>query len=334
LASIISAITASADDGSGVKSISQLTSIQAAYIKVLGEADGIKLNTTDANKTPTAAEFVTLGVTLGKAGISTDTQQVSALKLLNEVIDGLNTTAVDTVAELTTLASTVDKLMSIAIAATAQASSVGLDAASLTGLGVSGVTPDNLAQVVESIRLTQSSDGQKINSIKLVQSAVDLGIIMSYAQSANNSTAHIAPTLAQYTSAGLLSTDNATNKAINANNLSAINSAVEAKEANDVNQLVALQTIVNTYGKLAEAADGTKGNYKGAALTTSDYRLLGALSNFDSVSGEAGAGTTTSKALGTEQNVAALNLLNDAMDALSFGQQVKYCKDQPRQPSR
>jgi hypothetical protein len=322
LASIISAITASADDGSGVMSISQLTSIQAAYIKVLGEADGIKLNTTDATKTPTAAEFVTLGVTLGKAGISTDTQQVSALKLLNEVIDGLNTTAVDTVAELNTLASTVDKLMSIAIAATAQASGVGLDAASLTGLGVSGVTPDNLAQVVESIRLTQSSDGQKINSIKLVQSAVDLGIIMSYAQSANNSTAHIAPTLAQYTSAGLLSTDNATNKAINANNLSAINSAVEAKEANDVNQLVALQTIVNTYGKLAEAADGTKGNYKGAALTTSDYRLLGALSNFDSVSGEAGAGTTTSKALGTEQNVAALNLLNDAMDALSFGQQV------------
>jgi len=322
LASIISAITASADDGSGVKSISQLTSIQAAYIKVLGEADGIKLNTTDPTKTPTAAEFVTLGVTLGKAGISTDTQQVSALKLLNEVIDGLNTTAVDTVAELTTLASTVDKLMLIAIADTAQASRVGLDAASLTGLGISGVTPDNLAQVVESIRLTQTSDGQKINSIKQVQSAVDLGIIMNYAQSANNSTTHIAPTLTQYISAGLLSTDNATNKAINANNLSAINSAVEAKEANDVNQLVALQTIVNTYGKLADAADGTKGNYKGAALTTSDYRLLGALSNFDSVSGEAGAGTTTSKALGTEQNVAALNLLNDAMDALSFGQQV------------
>ncbi len=322
LASIISAIAASADDGSGVKSISQLTSIQAAYIKVLGEADGIKLNTTDPTKTPTAAEFVTLGVTLGKAGVSTDTQQVSALKLLNEVIDGLNTSAVDTVAELTTLASTVDKLMRIAIADAAQASSVGLDEASLTRLGISGATPDNLAQLVESIRLTQSSDGQKINSIKQLQSAVDLGIIMNYAQSANNSTAHVAPTLTQYISAGLLSTDNATNKAINGNNLSAINSAVEAKEANNVNTIAALQTIVNTYGKLADAADGIKGNYKGAALTTSDYRLLGALSNFDSVSGEAGAGTTTSKALGTDQNVAALNLLNDAIDALSFSQQV------------
>ena len=321
LASIISAIAASADDGSGVKSISQLTSIQAAYIKVLGEADGIKLNTTDPTKTPTAAEFVTLGVTLGKAGLSTDTQQVSALKLINEVIDGLNTTAVDTVAELTTLASTVDKLMRIAISDTAQASSVGLDAASLSGLGISGVTPDNLMQVVEAIRLTQSSDGQKISTIKQIQSAVDLGIIMNYAQSANNSTAHVAPTLPQYISAGLLSTDNATNKAIINNTLSAINSAVEAKEANQVNTLAALQTIVNTYGKLADAADGIKGNYKGAALTTSDYRLLGALSNFDSVSGEAGAGTTTSKALGTDQNAAALNLLNDAMDALSFNNQ-------------
>jgi hypothetical protein len=322
LASIISAIAASADDGSGVKSISQLTSIQAAYIKVLAEADGIKLNTTDPTKTPTAAEFMTLGVTLGKAGISTDTQQVSALKLLNEVIDGLNTTAVDTVAELTTLASTVDKLMRIAIADTAQATSVGLDAASLLGLGISGATPENLAQVVEAIRLTQSSDGQKINSIKQLQSAVDLGIIMNYAQSANNSTAHVLPTLMQYISAGLLSADNATNKSINANNLPAINSAVEAKEANQVNTLAALQTIVNTYGKLADAADGIKGNYKGAALTTSDYRILGALSNFDSISGEAGAGTTTSKALGTDQSVAALNLLNDAIDALSFSQQV------------
>ncbi len=321
LASIISAIAASADDGSGVKSISQLTSIQAAYIKVLAEADGIKLNTTDPTKTPTAAEFMTLGVTLGKAGISTDTQQVSALKLLNEVIDGLNTTAVDTVAELTTLASTVDKLMRIASADTAQATSVGLDAASLLGLGISGATPENLAQVVEAIRLTQSSDGQKINSIKQIQSAVDLGIIMNYAQSANNSTAHVAPTLTQYISAGLLSTDNVTNKAIINNTLSAINSAVEAKEASNVNTLAALQTIVNTYGKLADAADGIKGNYKGAALTTSDYRLLGALSNFDSLSGEAGAGTTTSKALGTDQNAAALNLLNDAMDALSFNNQ-------------
>jgi hypothetical protein len=321
LASIISAIAASADDGSGVKSITQLTSIQAAYIKVLGEADGNKLNTTDPTKTPTAAEFLTLGVTLGKAGLVTDAQQVSALKLLNEVIDGLNPAAVDTVAELTTLASTVDKLMRVAIADTGQVSSVGLDDASLKGLGITGVTPDNLSQVIESIRLTQSTDGLKLNSIKQVQSAVDLGIIMNYAQSANNSTAHIAPTLTQYISAGLLSSDNATKKGINANNLSAINSAVEAMEAKDVNTLEALQKIVNTYGKLVEAADGVKGNYKGSALTTNDYKLLGALSSFDSVSGEAGAGTITSKALGTDQNLAALSLLNDTIDALSFSNQ-------------
>jgi hypothetical protein len=322
LASIISAITASADDGSGVKSITQLTSIQAAYIKVLGEADGIKLNTTDPNKTPTATEFLTLGVTLGKAGVSTDPQQANALKLLNEVIDGVSTTAVDTVAEINALASTVDKLMRIATASdTAQANSVGLDAAAITGLGITGVTPDNLAQVVESIRSTESVDGLKINSIKQLQSAVDLGIIMNYAQSANGSTAHVAPTLTQYLSAGLLSTDNASNKGINSINLAAINTAVEAKQAKDVSSLSALQGIVNTYGKLVDAADGVKGNYKGAALTTDDYKLLGALSNFDPISGEAGAGSTTSKALGTDQNVAALNLLNDAMDALNFGSQ-------------
>jgi hypothetical protein len=72
---------------------------------------------------------------------------------------------------------------------------------------------------------------------------------------------------------------------------------------------------------LIDAADGVKGNYKGSALTTVDYKLLGALSSFDSVSGEAGAGTITSKALGTDQNVAALNLLNDTIDGLSFSNQ-------------
>lgn len=536
LSSIISAIAASADDGTGVQSISQLISIQAAYIKVLAEADGVKLNTTDATKIPTATELQALGVVLGKAGVSTDTQQASALKLLNEVIDGVNTAAVDTVAELNAYASTVDKLMRIATSSDSpRATSVGLEASAITSLGISGVTSDSLAQVIEAIRLTQSSDGEKINSIKLLQSAVDLGIIMNYAETspaeksgsvtpsltqylsagllsidetlskaitsnnlnsinsavnalsatqvnsvvklqsvvnayskilkqadgnknitldaslvptvtdyktigvslgkaendansltllndligginafsvdtvneinafttaidkianivaatdkdkatlvgltstdlaplgitgvtadnlahvveairlsanvpaqkiqgvsslqtavdlgiimnyaetANNSTAHVAPTLAQYLSAGLLSTDNASNKGINSSNFGAINSAVEALKAINVNSLTNLQAIVNTYGRLAEAADGIKNNYQATVFSVDDYTRLGALRSFDSVSGEAGAGIVTSKALGTtNQSTAALNLLNDVIDGLSFNNQ-------------
>jgi hypothetical protein len=533
LPSIISAIAASADDGTGVKSISRLISIQAAYIKVLNQADGVKLNTTDTTKIPTATELQALGVILGKAGTPTDKQQVNALKLLNEVIDGVNNAAVDTVAELNALASTIDKLMDVAISSdSTKATSLGLGASAITSLGITGVTTDSLAQVVEAIRLTQSIDAQKINSIKQLQSvvdlgiimtyadsspnsnsvsvapsltqylsagllstdetvnkaitannlnainsavnaltatqvnsvanlqkvvdayskilkqadgnknlsldtslvptvadykaigvslgkaetdpnsltllnevlggintfavdtiseinaftttidkvasivtatdaaqatsvgltstdlsplgitgvtadnlaqvvnairltsgvpaqkiqgvtslqsAVDLGVIMNYAETANNSTAHIAPTLTQYHSAGLLMNSTELNKSISTSNVGAINSAVEALKASDVNSLTKLQAIVNTYGKLAEAADGTKGNYRAAAFSIDDYKRLGALNLFDNVSGEAGAGTFTSKALGTtNQGVAALNLLNDVIDGLSF----------------
>ena len=317
LASIISAIAASVDDGTGVQSINQLTNIQAAYIKVLTEADGVKLNTTDATKIPTAAELLTLGVTLGKAGTLADAQQASALKLLNDVIDGLNNAAVDTVAEISALAITIDKVMNVSIAAnTTNAITVGLMASELTALGLSGVTIDNLAQVVEAIRLTQSSDGSKVNTFKQMQSAIDLGVIMQYAESLPSaSTGHVAPSLSQYLSAGLTSLDVGTSKAINANNLSAINSAVEALQASNVNTLIKLQNVVNAYAKLLTMADGVKANSTDV-LTKDEYSLLGALTTFDANTGAPG-GAYTAKAAddNSTQKVASLTLLNDVINA-------------------
>ncbi|MEY4317131.1 MAG: hypothetical protein RI902_939 [Pseudomonadota bacterium] len=322
IAAIRSAIGASTDDGEGVKSVTQLKDIQTAYLKVLAQADGTKGNTVDASKTPTASELQTLGVALGKAGTKDDAQQVNALKLLNDVIDGLNNAAVDTVAEISALATTIDKVMNVAKAANnADAIAVGLMVSELTGLGLSGVTNDNLAQMVEAIRLTQSSDGSKVNTFKQMQSAIDLGVIMQYAESLPSaSTGHVAPSLSQYLSAGLTSVDVGTNKAISANNLLAINSAVEAVQANNVNSLDKLQKVVNAYAKLLTLADGVKANTTDV-LTPEEYSLLGALTTFDVNTGATGATGTnsyTSKAANdssSPQKVTALTLLNDVINA-------------------
>ncbi len=323
IAAIRSAIGASADDGEGVKSVTQLKDIQTAYLKVLAQADNVKGNTVDPSKTATASELQTLGVNLGKAGTTGDAQQTNALKLLNDVIDGLNNAAVDTVAEISALASTVDKVMNVVKAANStDANALGLTASDLTALGLTSVTTDNLAQVVEAIRLNESSDGSKVNTFKQLQSTVDLGVIMQYAESLPSaSTGHVAPSLTQYLSAGLTSVDVGTNKAINANNLSAINSAVEALLAKDVNSLGSLQKVVNAYTKLLTMADGVKANTTDV-LTKEDYSLLGALTKFDVNTGTPGGGIYNAKAGddSSTQKVAALTLLNDVINARSSNQ--------------
>jgi hypothetical protein len=319
IAAIRSAIGASSDDGEGVRSITQLKDIQTAYLKVLAQADGVKGNTVDATKTPTVSELKTLGVTLGKAGTTGDAQQANALKLLNDVIDGLNNEAVNSVAEISALATTIDKVMNVAKAAhNADALGIGLLASELTGLGLNSVTNDNLAQVAEAIRLTQSSDGSKVNTFKQMQSAIDLGVIMQYAQSDLGTPGRIAPTLAQYQSAGVVTTDSGTNKAIS--NLNAINSAVEALKADKVNTSAELQTLVNTYSKLLSLADGSK-TTPSTPLTLAEYLSLGALTNFDPISG-AIDGSTSAKATASSniQSAASLRLLNDVIDAKSSAQ--------------
>ncbi len=318
IAAIRSAITASTNDGSGIKTLSQLRSIQTAYLKVLAQADGIKANTTDTTKIPTLDELQSLGITLGKAGTTTDAQQASALQLLNDVIDGLNNAAVDTVAELTAIATAIDKVMDVAKASsTATATTLGLTVSGLNSLGLTGVTIDNLAQVTEAIRLTQSADGKKLNTWKQLQSAVDLGVIMQYAETPLSTSKRVAPAITQYESAGVVTLDSGHKKAITIANVSAINSAVEALNAEKVDTTDELQEIVNTYTKLLNMADGNKGNtVDSLRLSLDDYKRLGALTNYVLPTG-AIDGTINSKAAtdASTQKAASLSLLNDVIDA-------------------
>lgn len=154
VSSLLSAIGASATDGSGVSSIAQLKLISTAYQKISAQADGIKLVTTDLSKIATSADYKSIGAVIGKAADSANAQSGAALNLLNDVLDGLNSTAVDTVKKINDLAAIVDKIMTLSTATSpATATAVGLKLSDLAALGVTGVNADNLAQVVEAIRL-------------------------------------------------------------------------------------------------------------------------------------------------------------------------------------
>jgi len=320
---LLSAIVASANDGLGVSTVAQLKDISAAYLKILAQANGVRGDTTEVSKIPTFAEFKVVGVTMGKAGDSSSAQSGAALKLLNDVIDGLATTAVDTVKEMSDLAVVVDKVLNLSIAAggAGAGAAVGLTVSDLVLLGVSGVTTDNLAQVVEAIRLTQSTNGAALDTVKKLQVAADFGVIMNYADTAPGAVAHIAPSLAQYQNVGLLTTDSGTNKAITTANKSAVDSAVEALSAADVSTTARLQALVNTYSKVFSAANSIKADTLDAAkLTAVDAQTLGALSNYDAQTGAIG-GSTSGKALGSGvQQGAALKLFNDVIDGRSIGQ--------------
>lgn len=322
VAAFLSAITASANDGSGVSTIAQLKAISASYIKILAEADGVKANTIDPAKLATSVDFKNIGAVIGKAG-DNSTQSGAALNLLNEVIDASASTAVDTVKEISDLAAIVDKVMTLSTSAAGQGAGVGLKLSDLVALGVTGVTADNLAQVVEAIRLTQSANGTAVDTVKELQAAADLGVIMAYADTAPGTNTHVAPTLTHYTNVGLLGVDSGGHKAITSVNLAAINSAVEALTSAGVSSQAKLQTVVDAYSKVLAEADGTKANTLDAnKLTVADLQALGALSAYDAQNGAIG-GTVTGKALGPSnqgQQAAALKLLNDVVDGRTNAQ--------------
>jgi hypothetical protein len=113
-----------------------------AYAKILAEANGATADATPGVN-PTAADYATIGAVIGTA--ATDPE---ALSLLNDAIGAQPTTGVDTVAEINALAAIVDKVMNAAAGGTPLPTE-----AELAALGITGVTPANLAAVLAAIDL-------------------------------------------------------------------------------------------------------------------------------------------------------------------------------------
>ena len=251
LASVNSVIatTATAAKDSAV----EVQLIVNAYSDLLAGADG---NAANDNVTLTASQYALLGVTAIDSSVKAS--------LMNDVIDGSARTAVDTKAELVTIASVVNRLFTLAAGGTPVPA---LTAADFSLLGITGVTADNLTAILAALAAT-ADDGSGIDTFAELQSAVTsaanaasaaLNVISGYTGS------NSAPTVADYVAAGVTG--------VEAGNLGAINSVIGPLTAGETDTRSEVQAIVDAYNILLAAADGVAGT--GGTLTASQFQILG-----------------------------------------------------------
>jgi len=281
----------------------EIQTIVDAYAAILAAADGTAGN----GVAPTASQYTAIGVTEVTAGAQTS--------LLGSVIDGLASTAVDTVAEVQALADAVADLMAGA-AGTANEPSL----ADLQALGITGVTSSNLAAVQAAIAAT-ANDGTGVDSTSKLQ-AVVAGAVNSFNALAtisgaaeNNSATDSSPAASDYATAGVTG--------VTTNNLASINSVLNTGvNGAAIDSAAEVQTIVDSYISILGLADGSAGTAAGSLPAPSAYTLLG-VTGLTGPTAAAQAGLLGSvideKATADVDRVSKIQALADAVQGVMAG---------------
>jgi hypothetical protein len=259
---------------SATDTASEVQAVVDAYAALLNAADGVA----NGGATLSISQFQTLGITV----IDTNAEAL----LLNAVVDVGSSASIDTYAELTNLASIVNRLSIIAAGGTA---SPALTAQDFEALGITGVTAENLSAVIAAIAGT-ADDGSGINAMAKLQNVANEGIANARAASqaiiSTYTGTNTAPTLADYRNAAV--------SGVTSSNIAAINSLIgELSEAATDSQ-VEVQAVIDAYALVAAAANGLADG--GATLSANDYASLG---------------------LDVINTTAEVSLMNDVLDAKS-----------------
>jgi hypothetical protein len=327
LAAVNTALASTAITGTLVDTTAEVQTIVDAYAAILAEANG---STTDATPgtNPTAATYQAVGVTLG--AIATN---ANGLSLLNDLVGERSASAVDSVNELNTLADAVNRLLVVAAGGTP---TPALTAAELNNLlGISTVTPENLASVLQTIAAS-TDNGSGINSLASLQTVVASGItsygaaldvIGNYADT-NTGT---LPDLATYTTAGVtgLTLSNGTPNTVL---LAAVNSALASTPVDntDVSTTAAVQAVVDAFALVLAEANGALADATANDPTAATYQTLGvnlggiatnadALALLNDVIGE--------KAVADVDSIADLDALAAAINRLTSAPQTLTLED-------
>ena len=277
---------------SGVDTKAKLQAIVDTYNLILAEANGAAADATPGNN-PLVSDYEAIGASIGLAS-----SNAAALSLLNEVVGNLATSAVDSIAEINALATVVDKIMA---SAAGRPTALTITDYALLGLPTSGsgaITAVNLAAVNDAIG---SAGGQaKVDTYGELNGLVKaVATIVSYADDRSQA----APTLAQYSAAGI--------GGVTVSNLDAINSAVDANAASGVDTKPELQAIVNTYNLILAEANGAAADASpGVNPSSKDYAVIG------TSIGLASGGIAT----GVDLASSALALLDNAVAGLITSQ--------------
>jgi hypothetical protein len=254
LPAFLSAVAATADDGSGVATVAVLQGIQNAYAEVFAGAAGA------ANK-PSLADLQALGIT----GVTAD-NLANVQAAIRSTADNGN--GIDTMAELQAVVSgavsSFNALATISGAAENDTATSSIPAESdYAAAGVTGVTTNNLASI-NSV-LNTGVNGAATDSTAEVQAIVDAYVaILSLADGSAGTVAGSLPSAASYDLLGVTGVSGASNAGL-------LGSVIDGKAGTDVDSVVKVQGLADAVKAVLDYASGSSAT----APTLAQLQLLG-----------------------------------------------------------
>jgi hypothetical protein len=230
----------------------KIQNVISGYVAILNGADG----TIDNDVALTQSDYGAMGLsridTTSKAG------------LLNEILDKFDDGQVDT---YSALAAVADVVADIFLVATGGQALTALSLERLASIGLTGVTAENLALVVQAIANT-SDDTTGVDSLADLNAAIDTAVAVQRAAFAVISVydgTNTVPTEADFAAVSVTGVDQV--------NLASINTVLEVLNAAATDSRSEVQAIADIYSIILNGADGTSNS--AISLTFTQYQGLG-----------------------------------------------------------
>lgn len=313
--------------------------MNAAYIKILAEANGATADAT-VGVDPTTIDYASVGVT-----VATTTQ---TLALMNSALGEKVATSVDSVDKLKAIATASDDVMKVA-AGTAGAAITNTDLLAL-GLKINGANSGittvqaaalqaNLVNLESSLGLAESlTTGAAVNTFAKVQALLSLQVMRSFNDdtAAIGSKSQTAPGVSDYTNIGiksyasLSSTSDASRVDLTDTHFSSVagfslqttlNSALDKLSTGTALIKTDIQSMVDAYYRILQEADGSTtintDVYADTASDTANGTTYATTYNDPTATDYKKIGLTkvdgTDLSVVTATNTKVLALLNDAV---------------------
>jgi hypothetical protein len=272
VASFNSMLNSQAVDGVAAKNATAtdgLLSRITDYNAVLGAADG---GGSDSSLALTADEYARIGITGLEATSDEAAKRVAKLAIINEVIEGLAKTTVDTIPELQQVFDATDALLR-----TIDGETPAITQAELTLLGFTGVTANNLSAIQKALSdVDTSSDYDDVDTLSEVTAIVDNAVaaLAAISDAALDNDADTRTDGVDNT-AGLTADDFVAMgvEAVNTTNLPLVLSALNDADVDntDIFNLATTQALVNAASKVVALA----GDVSAPKLVAADLSKLG-----------------------------------------------------------
>ena len=302
--------------------------LKTSWAVIIAEANGSTADATQ-NSAPTAADYLNVGVTVGKT--------TKALDLMNSALGQLSSSSVNTAAGIKDLAAAADNVMKVA----ASISGASVSAADLEKLGLkinganSGITSklaadfkDNLANLKSGLGTSDAlNTGEAVDTYEELQALFSLQAMRTYNDDTASTKTQPAPGVADYTNIGIKSYASLSDLTANTNSVpldytkfgltsdsalaATLNSALDNQASGTALTKTVLQNMVEAYYRVLKEAGSTTSN---TGTYFNDPANNPSLANYISI------GITKSDAnktaLADATDVGLKTLLNDAIGRL------------------